>query len=145
MKKYTTFLLGFCLLFSASALAHKGATGIVKDRMDNFKASQQALKQIFAATKGGDVQAVVPLAEQIKVWAEKMPDYFPAGSNQSPSEAAAAIWTDFGGFSAAAARHGEAASGLITAAGSGDIAATAAAAKQLADTCKSCHQRYRAD
>ena len=74
--KRLNFLLAFCVL-SASAFAHKGATGIVKERMDEFKASQQAIKQIFAATKSADLDAVVPLAEQIKTWAEMMPDYFP--------------------------------------------------------------------
>ena len=95
--KRLIFLLAFCVL-SAFAFAHKGATGIVKERMDEFKASQQAIKQIFAATKSADLDAVVPLAEQIKTWAEMMPDYFPAGSDDSPSEAAPAIWTDFDGF-----------------------------------------------
>ena len=142
MKTVLTFLVGFCLL-SGVALAHKGATGIVKERMDQFKASQQALKQIFAATKQGDLQLVIPLAEQLKVWAVKMPDYFPAGSDHSPSEAAPAIWTDFDGFRAAASRHAEAASELMIAANSGDVSATATAARTLASTCKSCHQSYR--
>ena len=39
------------LPFSVSAFAHKGATGIVKERMDNFKASQMALRQVLAASK----------------------------------------------------------------------------------------------
>lgn len=140
--KRLIFLLAFCVL-SASAFAHKGATGIVKERMDEFKASQQAIKQIFAATKSADLDTVVTLAEQIKTWAEIMPDYFPVGSDNSPSEAAPAIWTDFDGFRAAASRHAEAASSLITAANSGDVSATSRAARTLADTCKSCHQSYR--
>ena len=143
MKKQLIILTGFCVLVSAAAFAHKGATGIVKDRMDEFKASQQALKQIFAATKAGETEAVIPLAMQIKDWAERMPDYFPAGSTDSPSEAAPAIWTDFDGFRAAAGRHADAASVLIDAAGTGNIAATADAARTLAGTCKSCHKAYR--
>ena len=144
MKTYVTFLVGFCLL-SGVAIAHEGATGIVKERMDEFKASQQALKQIFAATKSADLDSVGPLAEQIKAWAERMPDYFPAGSDDSPSEAAPAIWTDFDGFRLAAARHAEAASGVISAANSGDVSATVTAARELAGTCKSCHQSHRLD
>ena len=111
--------------------------------MDEFKASQQALKQIFAAVKSADLDAVAPLAEQIKAWAEKMPDYFPEGSDDSPSEAAPAIWTDFDDFRLSASRHAEAASGLIKAANSGDVSAAATAARTLAGTCKSCHQSYR--
>lgn len=144
MKTPLSLIVGLCLL-SVSVVAHEGATGIVKDRMDKFKASQQALKQVFTATKSGDLEAVILLAEQIKAWAEAMPAAFPVGSDDSPSEAAPAIWTDFSGFTAAAARHAEAASGLIEAAGSGDVAATSAAAGQVAATCKACHQTYRLD
>ena len=54
------------LLLSVSAFAHKGATGIIKERMDNFKASQMALKQILAASNRNNLEAIVPLANQIK-------------------------------------------------------------------------------
>ena len=97
------------LPFSVSAFAHKGATGIVKERMDNFKASQMALKQIFAASKRNDFEAIVPLANQIKNWAEIMQTKFSSGSDGPPSEAAPAIWIDFEGFKSAAKENFEAA------------------------------------
>ena len=133
------------LLLSVSAFAHKGATGIIKERMDNFKASQMALKQIFAASKRNNFEAIVPLANQIKNWAEIMPTKFPAGSDGPPSEAAPAIWTDFEGFKLAAKENFEAASFLEVTALNGDAKATAKAIKQLAGTCKSCHQSYRSN
>ena len=139
------FLLAVCsvLHLSVSAFAHKGATGIVKERMDNFKASQMALKQIFAASKSNDFEAIVPLANQVKNWAEIMPTKFPSGSDRPPSEAAPAIWTDFEGFKSAAKENFEAASLLEVTALKGDAKATAKAIQQLAGTCKSCHQSYR--
>ena len=97
---------------SFSAFAHKGATGIVKERMDNFKASQKALKRVLAASKRNDFDAIVPLANQIKNWAEIMPTKFLSGSDGPPSEAAPAIWTDFEGFKLAAKENFEAASFL---------------------------------
>ena len=54
------------LPFSASAFADNETTGIIKERMDNVKASQMALKQIFAALKRNNLEAIVPLANQIK-------------------------------------------------------------------------------
>ena len=90
------------LPLSVSAFADNEATGIIKERMDNFKASQMALKQIFAASKRNDFEAIVPLANQIKNWAEIMPTKFPSGSDGPPSEAAPAIWIDFEGFKSAA-------------------------------------------
>lgn len=145
MKNFLPLALSAGLLFSVSALAHKGATGIVKERMDNFKASQMALKQIFAASKRNNFEDIVPLANQIKNWAEIMPTKFPAGTDGPPSEAAPAIWTDFEGFKLAAKENFEAASFLEIAALNGDAKATAKAIKQLAGTCKSCHQSYRSN
>ena len=143
MKNSFLLALSAGLLLSVSAFAHKGATGIIKERMDNFKASQMALKQIFAASKRNNFEAIVPLANQIKNWAEIMPTKFPTGSDGPPSEAAPAIWTDFEGFKLAAKENFEAASFLEVTALNGDAKATAKAIKQLAGTCKSCHQSYR--
>ena len=102
MKNFFLLAVSAGLLLSVSAFAHKGATGIVKERMDNFKASQMALKQILAASKRNDFEAIVPLANQIKNWAEIMPTKFPSGSDGPPSEAALTIWIDFEGFKSAA-------------------------------------------
>ena len=101
MKNSFLLAVSAGLLLSVSAFAHKGATGIVKERMDKLKASQMALKQIFAASKRNDFEAIVPLANQIKNWAEIMPTKFPSGSDGTPSEAAPAIWTDFEGLKSA--------------------------------------------
>lgn len=143
MNPVATLLTVFSLVVAIPAFAHEGATGVVKERMENFKASQQALKQIIAATNKGDLESVVELAGTIKNWAEQIPDYFPAGSGGKPSQASPAIWADFSGFADAAARHAEAASVLITTAESGQITASIAAAKQLAQTCTACHRSYR--
>jgi cytochrome c556 len=143
MKNSILLAVSAGLLLSVSAFAHKGATGIVKERMDNFKASQMALKQVLAASKRNDFDAIVPLANKIKNWAEIMPTKFPSGSDGPPSEAAPAIWTDFEGFKSAAKENFQAASLLEVTALNGDAKATAKAIKQLAGTCKSCHQSYR--
>ena len=145
MNKKFFLVLSVGLFLSVSALAHKGATGIIKERMDNFKASQTALKQISAASKRKDFEAIVPLANQIKNWAEIMPTKFPTGSDQPPSEAAPAIWTNFEAFKLAAKENFEAARFLEVTALNGDAKATAKAIKKLAGTCKSCHQSYRSN
>ena len=145
MKKSFLLAVSAGLLLSVAAFAHKGATGIVKERMDNFKASQVALKQILAASKRNDFEAIVPLANQIKNWAEIMPTKFPSGSDGPPSEAAPAIWTDFEGFKSAAKENFEAARSLEVTALNGEAKATAKAIQQLAGTCKACHQSYRSN
>ena len=145
MKRLLFLIVCMGFFITAAALAHKGATGIVKERMDNFKASQMALKQIFIATQRNDLQKVISYAEQIKEWAEQMPDFFPEGSHGAPSEAAPSIWMEFEGFRAAANKHADAAALLIRVAQKGDATTTETAVRKLARTCKSCHQRYRLD
>ena len=66
--------------------------------------------------RGGDYRAIVPLAEDIRDWTSKMPDYFPQGSDGKPSEAAPEIWTDFDGFKQAAKDHYEAVDTFVSAA-----------------------------
>ena len=55
--------------------------------MDNFKASQMALKQVLAASKRNDFDAIVPLANQIKNWANNAMG-IPSGSDGLCTEAA---------------------------------------------------------
>ena len=145
MKKFLLLAVSAGLLLTVSAFAHKGASGIVKERRDNFKASQMALKQVLAASKRNDFETIVPLANKMKNWAEIMPTKFPSGSDESPSEASPAIWTDFEGFKSAAKENFEAARFLEVSALNGDAKAQAKSINQLAGTCKSYHQSYRSN
>jgi cytochrome c556 len=128
-----------------TALAHSGATGIVKERMDLFKRNKDNLKAIKAHIGDGDVDAIIPLADEIRDWAARMPDYFPAGSDQKPSEAAPAIWSDFDGFKKAAEDNQRAAEMLVVAAKSGDMDTVISGFKSVAATCKSCHNAFKLD
>lgn len=130
---------------SIAAFAHNGATGIVKERMDLFAQNKDNLKAIKAHLRGRDFGAIIPLATQIRDWAQKMPDYFPTGTGGKPSEASPEVWSDFRGFEAAATANYQAANDLILAAQSGNIEAARRAFKATASTCKSCHKSYRLD
>jgi cytochrome c556 len=147
MKKQLVILT--TLLITASAIApgilsaHDGATGIVKERMDNFKATQGHLKAIGGLMRSQDYAAIIEHAEQIKAWADKMPEYFPAGSGGAPSAAKARIWEDFDGFKAAAQTHATATQGIIDAAQAEDMTALTAAFRATADTCGGCHKFFK--
>ena len=130
---------------SMLAYAHSGATGIVKERMDFFKQNKDNLKTIKTHFRNGDLDAIIPLAKQIRDWAEKMPAYFPAGSDGKPSEASPQIWLDFSGFERAANANYQAANQLVTAAKASDSKAAINAFKATAATCKSCHKSYKLD
>jgi cytochrome c556 len=128
-----------------TALAHSGATGIVKERMDLFKRNKDNLKAIKAHISDGAIDAIIPLADEIRDWAARMPDYFPAGSDQKPSEAAPAIWSNFDGFKKAAQDNQRAAEMLVAAAKSGDMDTVMRGFKVVAATCKSCHNAFKLD
>ena len=147
MKKQIVIIA--TLLITASAVApsilsaHDGATGIVKERMDNFKATQGHLKAIGGLMRSQDYAAIIEHAEQIKAWADKMPEYFPAGSGGAPSAAKARIWEDFDGFKAAAQTHAKATQGIIDAAQAEDMTALTAAFQATANSCGGCHKVFK--
>ena len=143
--KIISFLLAFGTMFGAAALAHSGATGIVKERMDMFKKSQNNLKAIKAHIGSEDYESIVKLAEEIRDWAVKMPDYFPEGSNEKPSEASPTIWSDFDGFKNAAMKNETASKKLMVAAQAEDQQAVIDGFKAVAASCKNCHQSYKLD
>ena len=125
------------------AIAHSGATGIVKERMDYFKDSQSNLKKIRLHIRNENYEAIMPLANSIASWSAKMTDYFPKGSDIKPSEASAKIWSDFEGFTEAAQLNWKATISLAKAAKIGDRGAVIIAFKETAKSCKSCHKMFR--
>ena len=146
MKKSTTlFSLLLITVPATVVLAHSGATGIVKERMDMFKKNQGNLKAIKSHIRSEDYGSIIKLADEIRDWAVKMPEYFPEGSNEKPSEASPAIWTDFYDFKRAAMKNEMAAKQLITAAKAEEQKAIVDGFKAVAASCKSCHQSYKLD
>ena len=146
MKKLTTLItLMFITIPATFVFAHSGATGIVKERMDLFKKNQANLKAIKSHIRSEDYGSIIKLADEIRDWAVKMHEYFPEGSNNEPSEASPAIWTDFAGFKNAAMKNETAAKQLIAAAKAEDQKAVVGGFRALAASCKSCHQSYKLD
>ena len=108
---------------SAAALAHSGATGVVKERMDAMKSMGEAIKQIKPMMSGEaayDEAAVRAAAQSIaKEAGEAMTSKFPEGSTDHPSEALPRTWDEWERFAALADQLEMAANGLAMAAGNG--------------------------
>lgn len=152
-------------LFSAHpAAAHKGATGVVKERMDLMKSigdNMKALAAIFKAAGQPDANEIKKSARAIKGHAEKVPSLFPKGSLKHPSEAKASIWKDWDAFEQSANRLATYADALEASAGNtdetGNIEVTEdpvdtetlktlppkVVFSQMAKVCKSCHEQFR--
>ena len=129
--------------FSAVSEAHKGATGVVKERMDSFKKSQQDIKALYASIRGGNLDEIKTYSMSLAEWAAVMPEYFPEGSGGGVSDASAKIWEDFDGFKEAAKKFEVAALSVVEAANVSDIDAIMAAASTVGDSCKSCHRKFK--
>lgn len=153
------------LLPSSGVLAHRNATGIVKQRMDAMESMGGAMKTLRAMMRGKqryDVERVKASAKVIAAHGgEKLTALFPEGSLDSPTRAAPAIWADWARFSDMARQLAVYAGALAAAASnprSADPGATEAGAptaddlagmapdavfKHLQQNCSDCHRAFR--
>ena len=126
-----------------TAWSHSGATGVVKERMDQFKDSKASVKALKKALKAQDFTTITKEAASINLWAKQLTKLFPAGSNPHPSEALDNIWQEFDQFERKAKDQIDASEKLNQAGIAKDISAAREAFKALTQTCKSCHNDYR--
>ncbi len=131
----------------SAAFAHSGATGIVKERMDSMKDTGKQMKTIGEMVKGKtpyEREKAATAARTISLNAAKIPELFPEGSTSHPSEALPAIWQEWGSFEELAGRMGQSADALFKAANTASSGSELGSAfRQLAGTCKSCHEKFR--
>lgn len=169
MNKQTVIGALVAISITGAALAHGGASGIVKERMDGMSAMSEAVKSFSMMMRGKteyDPEQVVRDAQSIQTHAgEQLSELFPAGSGGRPSEAKAEIWQDWPEFERLANRLGFYARALELAAPNGlssgdeaDLSAEVLQAmeldafanvsadivfKPLARTCADCHTKFR--
>ena len=137
-------LILFFNIFSVTQLyAHEGAKGIIKERMDKFKMSKNLMKKINKGLQNDDFLTIEKSAQTLLKWSKEMPNYFPEGSDTPPSEASSDIWLDPEGFKKAVKNFELASLELITQSQNKDIDMTVDSFRNLAKTCKGCHQKFR--
>ncbi|KAJ01746.1 cytochrome C [Sulfitobacter mediterraneus] len=132
MMKTTNIALALVASITAGvALAHGGATGIVKERMDGMAAMQKAVKAVTPIMRGQaeyDADAVRSFAAAVEIHSgEAMTKLFPEGTGGKPSEAKDEVWSDWEGFEALAMDLETLGEALATAADNG-LAAQASGA-----------------
>lgn len=138
-------LLGFAAIVATPTLvlAHSGATGVVKKRMETMKDVGAVMKELGAMVKGDasfDASTVARRAADLKTHAAGMPALFPEDSIHGPSEALPKIWEDFEGFSEIASDLESAAVELSSVT---DVTTLPRALGAAGKTCKACHSDYR--
>ena len=135
MRLPALFFLSLAFTLSAAQ------AGPIEERQANFKANNQAMRAIASLIGAGDMAGIAQNARQIASWADKMADYFPAGSDSRG--ASPAIWQNFDDFKAKAAANKTAALRIVDLADAGQKAEIGAALQALGGSCKSCHFSYK--
>ena len=137
-------LIIFFNIFSFTQLyAHEGAKGIIKERMDKFKMSKGLMKKINKGLQNDNFIIIEKSAQTLLNWSKEMSNYFPEGSDTPPSEASSDIWLDPEGFKIAIKNFELASLELITQSKSKNFDMTVSSFRNLAQTCKGCHQKFR--
>ena len=150
MKRYIFAILGvfFVAHFGSTAiLAHSGAMGVVKERMELMKGIGDNTKAIARMVTGKTAYDAAAVRERARIIADHAGDrietVFPEGSIQAPSEAKAEIWQNWDEFIGIADELQATAIALSVSADKGQETARMAFGK-MAATCKGCHTDFRA-
>lgn len=118
---------------------------VIKARQENRKATGPEMRAIKAVIDAkGDLKEIGPHAAKLKELELAFEKMFPAGSDKGETKALPTVWSDAAGFQKASANANAAYDKLAMAAGSGDMAATAAAFGDVGKACGACHTTYRA-
>lgn len=154
-------VLGMGVLFVVSqAIAHSGASGIVKERMDAMSLLGDHARSVGDMLKGKtpyDNKAVEMAATAFITHGEQIPAHFPdtpMSRSGSKTEALPAIWTEWEDFVALAERFTEDSRTLesvaaqISAGGLSEAEqnrAVRTAFFRASRSCSGCHERFRLD
>lgn len=122
---------------------------LMHERHEDFEDMGDAFKAITRETKGGspDVPVVQRHAATIDGYARELLTWFPAGSGPETgreTRAKAEIWQDMPTFRQRGEAFRTEAARFAQVAQAGDVAAIRAAAPELGNSCKNCHDRFRA-
>ena len=140
---YISLLLIHSFVFITPLLAHEGATGIIKERMDKFKMSKKMMQTIHRSIQNEDFETIGKSGITLLKWSKEMINYFPKGSDEAPSESSRDIWLDPEGFKKAVNNFEIASLKLINISKEKDFEKTVDSFRSLAGTCKGCHQKFR--
>ena len=137
------FLSALLLGLTVTAEAHKGATGVVKMRMDSMGVAKDAVADL-AKIAGGQstysATAVSALAAQIADEMTAAPGHFTQRDLSPPTEALPILWDEMDRFADLARRSADAANAVAE---TETLDAMRPALLSLGQTCTDCHDRYR--
>ena len=146
MYKCKFVLILFFITFPFFSYSNESATGIIKERMEKFQESKNLMRAINKNLSDSNFNVITQSAEKLNKWANEMHEFFPNGSEASSSnkrQASDDIWSDPEGFKKAIKRFEKASAKLIKISKNKNIDDTASSFREVAASCKGCHQKFR--
>ena len=144
MRAAAALLPLLLLLVAGPGRAGEPPDDPIAARIAGFKAVKAAVGRIDDALDADALPAAAEEAGRIATFAAIVPTLFPPGSEQGgDTNASAALWRDFAGFTIRAEELRHLAADLATAATAGDRATATARLRDLRGTCRGCHRRYQ--
>ena len=146
MYKCKFVLILFLISFPFFSYSYEGAASIVKERMDKFQESKNLMRTINKSLSDNNFDVITQSAEKLNKWANEMHEYFPKGSEantSNKSQASDNIWSDPEGFKKAIKTFEKASAKLIKISKNKNIDDTASSFREVASSCKGCHQKFR--
>jgi cytochrome c556 len=143
MQKLVAIAVALASAMAGAALAHEGATGVVKQRMDEMTRMNNHLKVILRSLRAKKNLDRIPAeAAAIHAIAGHVGALFPSGSGGHPSAAKDLVWQQWPDFEAKAKALVDASDDLART-DAADSKTLRARAGNLADACDNCHKDYR--
>jgi cytochrome c556 len=135
------------MLLLAVPLPRDRALQVMKVRHDGMEAIGDANKAIHRALGAADIPTVRANAAKIAELSQQASTWFPGGTGPDIAKTRAKpdIWQNSEDFAAKLRAFETAARALQVAAGGNNVAAMNARFADLGGTCKSCHDKYRAE
>ena len=136
-----------CMCMPELASAQAAPEKAIRARQSSYYLMSQQMARINATIKGDvafDKTALETSAEALDVIGRLVVDNYPAGSDQGSTKAKPEIWKETSRFSQLAQASQSEAARLKAAVRGGDLDAIKAAYGATSQSCKSCHEVYRA-
>jgi cytochrome c556 len=152
MNRFLSSAVVAALLASAAVpaiqAAEPTAKELMKARHDHYHDLGDAFKVVRDQTKASkpDMAAIKTAAKTVNEAAATQQKWFPAGTGPEAgkTQALAEIWTKPEEFQAAMKKFSDSAPKLYAAANANDVAGVKAAFGDVGQSCKNCHQTFRA-
>ena len=146
MYKCKFVFILFFITFPFFSYSNESATSIIKERMEKFQESKNLMRTINKSLSDNNFDVITQSAEKLNKWANEMHEYFPKGSEantSNKSQASDNIWSDPEGFKKAVKKFEITSAKLIKISQNKNIDDTVSSFREVAASCKGCHQQYR--